>query len=438
MSSTSIIERSVFLKMKPQRQDPLDDEVSTSAGGSDNSGDEQPLPSSVLRSNLKVAAAKPCADATTPKKKEGFIVDLVSRILGICVFFSTLIFGPLFKVPAAAGNPRRSDEKRRSNQSAMPSRAGDVMKSSMRRAVKGGDVKSSGGPQKRLGGQRLKTQLCIHFAKGFCKNGEFCTWAHGEEEIGTPQPSKEMMEMVIKNCKTLDAKPTRPQQQQQMQKTKLCTFFASSSCSRGELCTYAHGEEELGTYQRCIEAPPKQASAVKRVSGKRSEPACTQLSAPPPPGLSSTSPPSVELPEFDQTRYRKELTTVMRDLASGGNVAACIARIRNQNVPLERQAAEFSDILTRAAEENQTGARRLSFAFATGLATREPASAFDHFECEKGLELFFEDGFDDLAAEVPHLRGKIVNELVPALRNSFSEEQITRILPPGFLLPPGL
>lgn len=473
MSATSIIERSVFLKMKPQAQDPLDDEVSTSAGGSDNSGDEQPPPSSsVMRSNLKVAPATPCTDAYISKKKQGFMAELISRFFGICVFFSTLIFGPLFSVPTP-GRAQRCVEKPRGRQAGMPSRAGDVTKSSTRRVVKGGDVKSSGGAQKRSGGQRLKTQLCIHFAKGYCKNGEFCTWAHGDEEIGTPQPDKETIEMVSKSSKTNDAKFVKPQQQQ-MQKKKLCTFFTSSFCSRGELCTYAHGEEELGTYHLFMAAPPKQAPAADRVaSGGRPERPCSPLSAPPPPDMLLTPSPNarerraesrrsqatatrieavgtsatvasqaahatVELLEFDQTRYRKELTAVMRDLANGQNVAACIQRIRAQNVPEDRQAAEFSDILTRAAEENQNVARRLSFAFAVGLATGEPTSAFDRFECEKGLELFFEDGFDDLATEVPRLRSKIANELVPTLRIAFSEDQISRIMPHTCLPPPGL
>lgn len=132
--------------------------------------------------------------------------------------------------------------------------------------------------------------------------------------------------------------------------------------------------------------------------------------------------------EFDQAVYRKELSDVLRDLASVGcsNVAASVRRIRAQNVPRERQAAEFSDILTRAAEENRGYVRRLSFAFAAGLAAGE---AFSRAECEKGLELFFGDVFEDLAAEVPRLGNKLANELAPTLRTVFSQEQIARLIP---------
>lgn len=152
--------------------------------------------------------------------------------------------------------------------------------------------------------------------------------------------------------------------------------------------------------------------------------------APPPPPLPATPLPPLERREFDQVVYRKELSDVMRDLANGTNVAACVRRIRAQSVPEARQAEEFSDILTRAAEENRGSARRLAFAFAVGLAAGESNSAFAHEECEKGLELFFGDVFDELASEVPRLRSKIANELAPTLRTAFTAEQLSRLVPP--------
>lgn len=134
--------------------------------------------------------------------------------------------------------------------------------------------------------------------------------------------------------------------------------------------------------------------------------------------------------EFDQAAYRKELSDVLRDFGTSGNVATSVKRIRAQNVPREKQAAEFSDILTRAAESNHGKVRRLSFAFAAGLAVGQPDSAFDRKECERGLEYFFLEVFEDLAAEVPRLRDKLANELVPTLRTVFSKEELGRIVPP--------
>jgi len=139
--------------------------------------------------------------------------------------------------------------------------------------------------------------------------------------------------------------------------------------------------------------------------------------------------PPVLIPrEFEQAVYRKELSDVLRDLANGSNVAVSVRRIRAQNVPLERQAPEFRDILTRAAEESRGVARRVSFAFAAGLAAGDP-SAFHREACLYGIELFFDEIFEDLASEVPRLRNKIANELIPTLRTVFSEEDLERLVP---------
>lgn len=169
-------------------------------------------------------------------------------------------------------------------------------------------------------------------------------------------------------------------------------------------------------------------SRAKQVGSKRGAPQSTTKHLPKEPQVPTPLPPP-EPREFDQAIYRKELSSVLRDLASGSNVAASVRRIRIQNVPLERQAAEFSDILTRAAEENRGVARRLSFAFAVGLAAGEPDSAFDRSECLQGVEAFFGD-FEDLASEVPRLRNKLANELVPTLRTVFSEQELARVVPP--------
>merc|ERR1719191_1603743 len=110
------------------------------------------------------------------------------------------------------------------------------------------------------------------------------------------------------------------------------------------------------------------------------------------------------------------------------NAAAAVRRIRAQQVPRELQASEFSDILTRAAEESRGVVRRISFAFAAGLLAGEPNSAFEREECAKGVQIFF-DGYQDLATEVPRLRNKLVNELTPTLQTVFSADELARIVP---------
>jgi len=139
---------------------------------------------------------------------------------------------------------------------------------------------------------------------------------------------------------------------------------------------------------------------------------------------------------FDVTVYRREVSSVLRDLANGGpghNVASAVQRIRACAVPEDRQAKEFCDILTRAAEEPRGAARRLAFAFAAGLggSAATSLSAFRREECINGLQFFFWEVLEDLAEEVPRLRGKVANELAPALKTAFlTAEELERIVPP--------
>ena len=151
----------------------------------------------------------------------------------------------------------------------------------------------------------------------------------------------------------------------------------------------------------------------------------------PPPGLikplSTPEPPE----PFNPKRFRRELVSVLKDLAQNKNVAAAVRRVRAQQVPMDRQAIETMDILTRAAEENRGNPRRLYFAFVAGLARGNP-SAFEQAEVLSGIKTFFTDIYVDLCEEVPRLPSMIEAELVPTLREVFAVETVESVLPPGF------
>jgi len=151
---------------------------------------------------------------------------------------------------------------------------------------------------------------------------------------------------------------------------------------------------------------------------------------PPPPGLAEQLPPSEPEP-FNPKKFRRELVSVLKDLAQNKNVAAAVRRVRAQQVPVERQAAETMDILTRAAEENRGNPRRLYFAFVAGLARGNP-SAFEQAEVLSGIKSFFKDIYVDLCEEVPRLPSMIEAELVPTLREVFAVETVESLLPSGF------
>lgn len=166
----------------------------------------------------------------------------------------------------------------------------------------------------------------------------------------------------------------------------------------------------------------------------------------PPPGLPSppgiSLPPGLELcatevtspPEsgpYNPKVFHRELVAIFRELSQSTNVAAAVRRVRSQNVPQDQQAAETTDILTRAAEECRGTHRRLFFAFAAGLAKGE-SSAFEKAEVAAGVQAFFSDVFEDLCEEVPRLPNIVEAELIPTLRAVFPAETINLSLPLRF------
>lgn len=166
----------------------------------------------------------------------------------------------------------------------------------------------------------------------------------------------------------------------------------------------------------------------------------------PPPGLPAPQnlsfPPGLELcadaespPEsvgpYNPKVFHRELVAIFRELSQSTNVAAAVRRVRSQNVPQAHQAAEATDILTRAAEECRGTHRRLYFAFAAGLAKGD-SSAFEKTEVMAGVQAFFNDVFEDLCEEVPRLPNIVEAELIPTLRAVFPAEAINSSLPVRF------
>jgi len=154
-----------------------------------------------------------------------------------------------------------------------------------------------------------------------------------------------------------------------------------------------------------------------------------------PPGLelgsTKITSPSESLKPYNPKVFHRELVAIFRELSQNTNVAAAVRRVRAQMVPTVQQAAETTDILTRAAEECRGTHRRLFFAFAAGLAKGE-SSAFHKSEVMLGVQVFFRDVFEDLCQEVPRLPNIVEAELIPTLRAVFPSEVINSSLPARF------
>lgn len=176
---------------------------------------------------------------------------------------------------------------------------------------KGGACASKGQADKGKGKGFIKTKLCNNYTQGgYCPRGEMCTFAHGEEEIGTacapgtgpatawpgasawsppvgqtvappqwgadgqpigggvsvapvakgdfkgkgknkgPPPGGGMIQRNIERQKAEAAAKEEEERKKAedwaKRKTQLCPDFMAGFCGNGDLCTLAHGPGELG------------------------------------------------------------------------------------------------------------------------------------------------------------------------------------------------
>eukprot|EP00929_Paragymnodinium_shiwhaense_P044048 TRINITY_DN2259_c1_g1_i1.p1 TRINITY_DN2259_c1_g1~~TRINITY_DN2259_c1_g1_i1.p1 ORF type:complete len:671 (-),score=209.15 TRINITY_DN2259_c1_g1_i1:122-2134(-) len=143
--------------------------------------------------------------------------------------------------------------------------------------------------------------------------------------------------------------------------------------------------------------------------------------AAPQPSVATTV--TVRTGPFDKIAFSREVHMTMKELATSHNVPAAVRRIRQQDVPVDKQAAEFADMLARASEESRGPVRRYIFAFITGLANGEQ-SAFDKEACLEGIKSFFVEDYESLCEEVPKLPAIVTQELVPTLKAVYTATQL--------------
>eukprot|EP00929_Paragymnodinium_shiwhaense_P006918 TRINITY_DN110872_c0_g1_i1.p1 TRINITY_DN110872_c0_g1~~TRINITY_DN110872_c0_g1_i1.p1 ORF type:complete len:294 (-),score=67.02 TRINITY_DN110872_c0_g1_i1:197-1078(-) len=120
----------------------------------------------------------------------------------------------------------------------------------------------------------LKTKICAKWEAGECGYGTRCHFAHGEHELNTAKPEwkstnqrmeeaveeafavpeiqEKVMSMVAKALgaavgKNMGRQAVRETREVNKVKTKLCkNYQEEGTCSFGEWCAFAHGEEDLG------------------------------------------------------------------------------------------------------------------------------------------------------------------------------------------------
>jgi hypothetical protein len=79
---------------------------------------------------------------------------------------------------------------------------------------------------------KYKTRICRNWLQGECQFGAACSFAHGEDELRSFEQEEQ-----------LEYQPKR--QLPQRYKTRMCHNWLHGECEFGAACSFAHGEEEL-------------------------------------------------------------------------------------------------------------------------------------------------------------------------------------------------
>jgi len=128
---------------------------------------------------------------------------------------------------------------------------------------------------------------------------------------------------------------------------------------------------------------------------------------------------------FDLRIFRRQLNEILKELGATRDTVSAFRRLEGVQVPAKFQAPEFSNLLTRIAEEQCSASRRVMFAFSASLAGK----TFNRDMCATGIKSFFDDVYEDLCEEVPRLPEILKNELVPTMRATIDADKLNKILP---------
>jgi len=152
-------------------------------------------------------------------------------------------------------------------------------------------------------------------------------------------------------------------------------------------------------------------------------------SATPPVNVTTSKSPPKEVQQpnapFDLRTFRRQLNEVLKELGATRDTVSALHRLGGLQVPLKFQTNEFSNLLTRVAEERCGASRRVMFAFCASLAGK----TFDRDMCANGIKSFFDDVYEDLHEEVPRLPDILKNEFVPTMRATIDADKLNKILP---------
>ncbi|EEA05313.1 zinc finger, CCCH type domain-containing protein [Cryptosporidium muris RN66] len=106
--------------------------------------------------------------------------------------------------------------------------------------------------------QLYKTKMCLFLLEGKCSKGNFCSFAHSQEQL-RPLPNlkfTKLCELISLGQKCTDINCAYAHNREdlritneQLYKVRLCNFNKKNKCLNGIYCRFAHGSSELRNQQ---------------------------------------------------------------------------------------------------------------------------------------------------------------------------------------------
>ncbi|OII77285.1 zinc CCCH type domain-containing protein [Cryptosporidium andersoni] len=106
--------------------------------------------------------------------------------------------------------------------------------------------------------QLYKTKMCPFLPEGKCSKGDFCSFAHSQEQL-RPLPNLKFTKLcepisLGKKCTDINCAYAHNREDlritnEQLYKVRLCNFNKKNKCLNGIYCRFAHGNSELRNQQ---------------------------------------------------------------------------------------------------------------------------------------------------------------------------------------------
>lgn len=117
----------------------------------------------------------------------------------------------------------------------------------------------------------IKYWMCRHFEKGYCVHGTSCRFAHGEHEIGKPNPGTGE-DQRPGNMPTF-VPPVSNIGMPQATKKKICAYILRGlSCATGDVCPFSHDNDENDVLKNPISVSMASMSQLEDSMPKRIRP----------------------------------------------------------------------------------------------------------------------------------------------------------------------